>query len=77
MKSEAMFYFALAQILQIGLPVPVLTEIVGDMFGYEDVAGVSTIEHALSDVNTCSGNIDAVVHVGDLVDGPLEFPDGF
>ncbi|OLE75998.1 MAG: hypothetical protein AUG74_03050 [Bacteroidetes bacterium 13_1_20CM_4_60_6] len=32
------------------------------------MAGISAIEHALSDVNPCSGNIDAVVHVRDLVD---------
>ena len=33
MKSQAMFYFALAQILQIRLPAPVFPQIVGDMFG--------------------------------------------
>src|SRR5438876_5698459 len=33
------------------------------------MAGVAAIEHALGDVNTCSGNIDAVVHIRDLVDG--------
>ena len=33
------------------------------------MAGISAIEHALSDVNACPGNIDAVVHVRDLVDG--------
>ena len=33
------------------------------------MAGVAAIEHALSDVNACSGDINAVVHVRDLVNG--------
>src|SRR3977135_3299482 len=32
-KSETVFYFAFAQILQIRLPVPVFLQIVGHMFG--------------------------------------------
>src|SRR6266404_8873787 len=39
------------------------------MFGYKNVAGVAAIEHALSDVNSCSSDIYSVVHVRDLVNG--------
>ena len=64
-----MFYFVLAEIAQIRLPVSIVRQVVGDMFGQENVSGVPAIHHALGHVDARPGNVQSVVHVPDLIHG--------
>src|SRR5438067_1664191 len=50
--------------------MPVLSEVICNVLGYENVSGVAAIEHALGDINACTGDVDAVVNVGDLIHRP-------
>ena len=49
--NHAVFHFAVAQLVQVGLPAAILGEVVGDAFRDQDVAGVAAIHHALGDVD--------------------------
>ena len=67
MKLQAMLYFTLSKIVQIRLPMPVLSKIVGNMFGHENVPCVAAIEHALGDIDSSARDINAIIHVRDLI----------
>ena len=63
-----MLYFTLPKVVQIGLPMPVVNQIVGNMFRDENVPGVAAIEHALSNVDSGASDINAIVYIRDLID---------
>ena len=67
-QSLAVFDFALAEIVEIRLPLIVLFEIFGDVVRNQDVAGIAAIHHALSNVDSGSGNVRLLVEIGHLVD---------
>ena len=68
MKSQTMLYFALTKVVQIRLPVPVVSKNVGNMLGHENVPGVATFDHALGNIDSSAGDINAIVHIRDLID---------
>src|SRR6266851_8873886 len=68
MQAQAVFNFAFAEIVQIGLPMPIVNEVVGDVLRNKNMAGVSAIEDALRDIYAGSSDIHSIIHVGNLVD---------
>ena len=68
MQPQAVLHFAFAEIVQIGLPVPIMNKVIGDVFRYKNVARFTAIEDALGDINASPRNIDPVVHIRHLVD---------
>jgi hypothetical protein len=70
MNPGAVFYTALAQIMQVRLPLTVMPEIFGDMTGEKNVAGVSAIHHPLRSINPRASNIGLIVDISNPVDGP-------
>jgi len=68
------FYFALAEVVQMWSPTTVLFEVLSHSSGKKDVPGIATIHDALSDVDSAAGHIRSVVYVEDFVPGRYEFP---
>ena len=69
-QADAMFHFAFADVVQVALPITVLFQVYGHVFGYEDVTGIAAIHHPLRDVNSGSGNIGAATYVHHSGDRP-------
>src|SRR5207248_9608348 len=70
MNAHSMFHLALSQIMEAGLPVIVLLEIFGDVFRNKDMPGVAAIHDALGQVNARTGNVGALIHIGDFIHRP-------
>jgi hypothetical protein len=68
MKPKAMFHFALAQIVQVRLPVTVLGQVVCQMLRNKYMASISAIHDTLRDVDPCSSDIRPVVDIDGLID---------
>src|SRR5437763_7808833 len=49
-KSEPVFYFPLAEVVQERLPVAVLSEVVRNLFGLENMAGIAALYFPLHHV---------------------------
>ena len=45
--AHAVFHFAFTEIVQKQLPMPMLLQIFGDMFGKQNVPGIAAIHHPL------------------------------
>jgi len=65
-----MFYFAFAQIVQVALPMAVLFQVLGHVFGHQNVTGIAAIHHPLRNVNSGSGYVGATTHVHHATDRP-------
>jgi len=50
------------------LPAGVMLEIFGDMFGNQDVTGIPAIHYTLRNVDASSGDVRAIVYIGNEVD---------
>ena len=66
-QMQAVFHLALAQIVQVRLPVPVVRQIFRYMPRQKNMPCVATIQHPLGDVDPSSSNVCFVVHIGDSV----------
>ena len=51
-QAQPVLHLALAQIVQGGLPVPVLGQIFRDVCGQENMPGIAAIEHPLRDIDS-------------------------
>ena len=67
MDALAVFHRALAQVMQLRLPLPVVLQIVGYMSGEKNVSRISAIHHPLGDINSSAGDICSIVNVSNLV----------
>ena len=67
-KPQPVLYFPLPEVVQVRLPVAVLSEVVRHMLGQENMSGVAAIHYPLSHVDSGSSYIGAVIHIGDLID---------
>jgi hypothetical protein len=56
-ESQPVLYFALTKVVQVGSPMTVLREIVRQMLGQKDVAGIPAIHDALRYVDSGSGYV--------------------
>ena len=52
MQALAVLHLALAQIMQVILPVPVLDQIIGYTPGQKNVPGIAAIQHPLCDIDS-------------------------
>ena len=64
------FYFAVAQRVQIRLPSRVVFQVLGNMSGEQDVSRIAAVHYALRDVNSGSGEVDSIVDIVHLVNWP-------
>src|SRR5262245_45774214 len=60
-----MFDFYLSAVVQKGLPVSIMFQVFSYVLGKKNVAHVAAVHHALRDVNSGTGDIGAIVYVGD------------
>src|SRR5438128_1550883 len=51
-QAQSMLYLALAQIVQVRLPVPVLGQILRHMPGQKNMSRIAAIQHPLGDVDS-------------------------
>ena len=63
-----MLHFTLSQIVQMRLPMSVLFEIFGDMFGQQDVTGVAAVHYSLRHVDSSPGDIRPLVDINNSAD---------
>src|SRR6266568_7820783 len=68
-QAQAVLHFALAQIVQVRLPVPVLGQILCHMLGQKNMPGITTIHDALCDVESRPCHVRFVVNIPDRSDG--------
>src|SRR6266480_7964704 len=66
-QAQPVLHLALAQIVQVRLPVPILGQIFGHMRGQKNMPGIATIEHPLGNIYSRSREVRFVVHIRDLV----------
>src|SRR5215472_9308562 len=62
-----MLYVAFTEFMQVRLPAWIMFEIFGNVFGEQNVTGVSAIHYALGDVYSCAGDISVLTEVGDCI----------
>src|SRR4030095_9535905 len=67
MQTQAVLHLALAQIVQVRLPVAILGQIFRYMRGQKNMPGIATIQHPLGNVDPRSCKVRFVVHIGDSV----------
>ena len=67
-KTGPVFHLTLAQLVQIGLPNPIILQVLRNVARKQDVSRISTIHHPLCDVDAGSGNIRLIIHVSDSAD---------
>jgi hypothetical protein len=67
-QAQAVLHLALAQIVQVRLPVPVLGQIFRHMPRQKNMPGIAAIEHPLRDIDSRSYKVRFVVNIGDSVD---------
>src|SRR5207248_1251985 len=59
-QTQAVLYFALAQIVQVRLPMPVLGQIVGHVSGQKNMPGIAAIHHPPRENIRCLARSDSV-----------------
>jgi len=69
MNAHPVLNFGFAQVLQSPRPGAHLAQDIGGSFGYHDVSGISTIHHALCDVDATTGDISIRIDVRDPING--------
>ena len=63
-----MFDLCFADLVQLGLPLGVLGEIIGGARGEEDMSGVAAAHHPLRNVYSGTGQIGLIVYILDRID---------
>src|SRR4029077_15376927 len=66
-KPQAMFDFAFAKIVQIRLPMTILSKVICDVFGQENVASVAALDYALRDGDAAASDVNAIVYIWNLI----------
>ena len=67
-EPDAVFDFALAQLVQMRPPSAILREIVGAPFRKQDVSSVATIHDTLRHGDACASQIRALVYIDNFID---------
>src|SRR5438876_8906691 len=62
-ETDAVFYLTFTEVMQVRLPVRVLLEIFGRMFGQQNVPGVTAVHHPLGRVDTATSHICLAVYI--------------
>jgi hypothetical protein len=66
-QAPAVLHFALTDIVQVWLPVPIVNQILRYMRGQKDVPGIAAIQHPLGHINSGAGYVGFVVDIGDPI----------
>src|SRR4029453_14718470 len=66
-QPQTVLHLPLAQIVQVRLPVPVLSQILRHVPGQKNMPGIAAIQHPLRDIYSRSCKVRFVVHIGDSV----------
>ncbi len=74
MQPQPVLHFALTDIVQVGLPVPIVDQILGYMRGQKNVPGITAIQHSLGHINSRPGYVRFVVNIGDPINRPAVNP---
>src|SRR5947208_3248172 len=64
--THAVLELAFAEVMQIGLPMPVLRQVLRNALREKNMPGIPTAHHALRDIDTCTGEIGSVIYVRNL-----------
>jgi hypothetical protein len=62
------FHLALAKVVQVRLPLPVLPQVFSDALREKNVTGVAAIHYSLRYVDSAPSDIRTVVHIGNGTD---------
>ena len=65
-----MFHLALAEVVQVRLPMAILLQIFRHMFGEQDVPGIAAIHHPLRHVDSGPGDVGPPAHIGHFAHRP-------
>jgi hypothetical protein len=66
-QAPPVLHFALTDIVQVWLPVPVVDQILSYMRGQKDVPAIAAIQHSLGHINSGAGYVRFVVDIGDPI----------
>src|SRR6266404_8194507 len=69
-----MFYFTLAKLMQVRLPVRVFLEIFSDMFREQNVSGIAAIHDPLCDIDARASHVRFSGCVDDTAYGSTVYP---
>jgi len=67
-KPQPILDFAFAEIMQTRLPMPVLAQVFRNMRGQKNMSSIAAIHHSLRHVDSGTGYIRFLIHIGDSVD---------
>src|SRR5215831_15328875 len=73
-EASPVLHFALTDIVQVWLPVPIMNKVLGYVRRQKNVSGIAAIQHPLSNVNSRAGYVRFVVYVGDPINRPAVNP---
>src|SRR5437879_4083673 len=66
-EASPVLHFALTDIVQVWLPVPIVNKVLGYVRRQKDVSGIAAIQHTLGHINSRTGYVRFVVYIGDPV----------
>jgi hypothetical protein len=66
-QAQPMLHFALPDIVQVWLPVPIVDQILGYMCGQKNVPGIAAIQHSLGNINSRARYVRFVVNISDAI----------
>jgi hypothetical protein len=67
-QTQPVLDFALAQIMQARLPMPVLTQVLRYVRGQKNMPGITAIHHTLRNIDSRTGYVRFLVNIGDSAD---------
>src|SRR5439155_10139162 len=68
--AHTVFHFAGTEVVQEGSPPLVFFEVLSDVFGEENVAGVAAIHHSLRHVDPIARDVGPLIHINHAANGP-------
>jgi hypothetical protein len=68
-----MLHFAFPQLVQIGPPTGITFQVFCDVLRNQNVAGVAAIHNPLGDIDSCAGDVRALVDIRHLVNRPAVY----
>ena len=67
-QAQPVLDLALAQIVQVWLPVPIFGQIFRYVRRQKNVSGVTAVQHSLRNIDSRTGNVCPVVNIDDSID---------
>ena len=70
MQAQAVLHFALAHVVQVRLPMAVLSQVFCDVRRQKNVPCIAAVEHPLRNIDPGSDYVGFVVNIRDTIDRP-------